>query len=52
MRAANVSWNQGNQRAGSLSDPRRRQARADGSARSKRYGIIVDGVNYAYNALT
>lgn len=50
-RAANVSWNQGNQRTSSLS------IRGVGKigqteAQDPSVGTIVDGVNFAYNALT
>lgn len=50
-RAANVSWNLGNQRTSSLS------IRGIGKigqteAQDPSVGIIVDGVNFAYNALT
>ena len=50
-RAANVSWNQGNQRTSSLS------IRGIGKigqteAQDPSVGVIVDGVSYGYNALT
>jgi iron complex outermembrane recepter protein len=50
-RAANVSWNRGNQRTSSLS------IRGIGKigqteAQDPSVGVIVDGVSYAYNALT
>ena len=50
-RAANVSWNHGNQRTSSLS------IRGIGKigqteAQDPSVGVIVDGVSYAYNALT
>jgi outer membrane receptor protein involved in Fe transport len=50
-RAANVSWNQGNQRTSSLS------IRGIGKigqteAQDPSTGLIVDGVNYAYNAIS
>jgi len=50
-RAANVSWNRGNQRTSSLS------IRGIGrigqtEAQDPSVGVIVDGVSYAYNALT
>lgn len=50
-RAANVSWNQGNQRTSSIS------IRGIGKvgqteAQDPSVGIIVDGVNYAYNPLS
>lgn len=51
QRAGNVAWNQGNQRTSSLS------IRGIGKigqteAQDPSVGVIVDGVNYAYNALT
>lgn len=51
QRAGNVQWNQGNQRTSSLS------IRGIGKigqteAQDPSVGVIVDGVNYAYNALT
>ncbi|MGZ5884710.1 MAG: TonB-dependent receptor [Burkholderiaceae bacterium] len=51
QRAANVSWNQGNQRTSSLS------IRGIGKigqteAQDPGVGLIIDGVNYAYNALS
>ena len=50
-RAANVSWNQGNQRTSSIA------IRGIGKigqteAQDPSVGVIVDGVSYAYNALT
>ena len=50
-RAADVSWNQGNQRTSSLS------IRGIGKigqteAQDPSVGVIIDGVSYAYNALT
>lgn len=50
-RAANVSWNQGNQRTSSLS------IRGIGKigqteAQDPSVGVIVDGVSYAYNAMS
>ena len=50
-RAADVSWNQGNQRTSSIS------IRGIGKigqteAQDPSVGVIVDGVSYAYNALT
>lgn len=50
-RASNVSWNQGNQRTSSIS------IRGIGKigqteAQDPSVGVIVDGVSYAYNALT
>jgi iron complex outermembrane recepter protein len=50
-RAANVSWNTGNPRQGSLSIRGvGKQAQTD--AQDPSVGVIVDGVNYAYNALS
>lgn len=51
QRVANVSWNQGNQRTSSLS------IRGIGKigqteAQDPSVGLIIDGVNYAYNALS
>ena len=51
QRAANITWNQGNQRTSSLA------IRGIGKigqteAQDPSVGIIVDGVNYAYNPLT
>ncbi|HEY0687285.1 MAG TPA: TonB-dependent receptor [Steroidobacter sp.] len=51
LRAANVSWNQGNQRTSSLSI-RGVGKQGQTEAQDPSVGIIVDGVNYAYNALT
>jgi outer membrane receptor protein involved in Fe transport len=51
MRAANVSWNQGNQRTSSLSI-RGIGKQGQTEAQDPSVGVIVDGVNYAYNALT
>ena len=51
MRAANVSWNQGNQRTSSLSI-RGVGKQGQTEAQDPSVGVIVDGVNYAYNALT
>ena len=50
-RAANISWNQGNQRTSSIS------IRGVGKvgqteAQDPSVGVIVDGVNYAYNPLS
>ncbi|RTL24885.1 MAG: TonB-dependent receptor [Burkholderiales bacterium] len=50
-RAANITWNQGNQRTSSIS------IRGIGKigqteAQDPSVGVIVDGVSYAYNALT
>ncbi|MEJ0034469.1 MAG: TonB-dependent receptor [Gammaproteobacteria bacterium] len=50
-RAGNVSWNQGNQRTSSLSI-RGIGRQGQTEAQDPSVGIIVDGVNYAYNALT
>ena len=49
--AANVSWNQGNQRTSSLSI-RGVGKQGQTEAQDPSVGFIVDGVNYAYNALT
>jgi iron complex outermembrane recepter protein len=51
MRAANVAWNQGNQRTSSLSI-RGVGKQGQTEAQDPSVGVIVDGVNYAYNALT
>ena len=51
MRAANVSWNAGNQRTSSLSI-RGVGKQGQTEAQDPSVGVIVDGVNYAYNALT
>lgn len=51
LRAANVSWNQGNQRTSSLSI-RGVGKQGQTEAQDPSVGVIVDGVNYAYNALT
>ena len=51
MRAANVNWNQGNQRTSSLSI-RGVGRQGQTEAQDPSVGVIVDGVNYAYNALT
>jgi outer membrane receptor protein involved in Fe transport len=51
QRAANVSWNQGNQRTSSLSI-RGVGKQGQTEAQDPSVGTIVDGVNYAYNALT
>lgn len=51
QRLANISWNQGNQRTSSL--PIRgigKQGQTE--AQDPAVGLIVDGVNYAYNALS
>ena len=50
-RAANVSWNQGNQRTSSLSI-RGLGKIGQTEAQDPSVGFIVDGVSYAYNALT
>jgi iron complex outermembrane recepter protein len=50
-RAANVSWNQGNQRTSSLSI-RGVGKMGQTEAQDPSVGTIVDGVNFAYNALT
>jgi len=50
-RAANVTWNTGNPRQGSLSIRGvGKQGQTD--AQDPSVGVIVDGVNYAYNALS
>jgi len=51
QRVANVSWNFGNQRTSSLSI-RGVGRQGQTEAQDPSVGIIVDGVNYAYNALT
>jgi len=51
QRAANVSYNFGNQRTSSLSI-RGVGKQSQTEAQDPSVGIIVDGVNYAYNALT
>ena len=51
QRAANVSWNQGNQRTSSLSI-RGLGRIGQTEAQDPSVGFIVDGVSYAYNALT
>lgn len=50
-RAANIAWNQGNQRTSSLSI-RGIGKQGQTEAQDPSVGVIVDGVNYAYNALT
>lgn len=50
-RTANVSWNQGNQRTSSLSI-RGIGKQGQTEAQDPSVGLIVDGVNYAYNALS
>jgi outer membrane receptor protein involved in Fe transport len=51
QRAANVSWNFGNQRTSSLSI-RGVGKQGQTEAQDPSVGVIVDGVNYTYNALT
>lgn len=51
LRAGNVSWNQGNQRTSSLSI-RGIGKQAQTEAQDPSVGVIVDGISYAYNALT
>ena len=51
QRASNVSWNQGNQRSASLSI-RGIGKQGQTEAQDPSVGLIVDGVNYAYNALS
>jgi iron complex outermembrane recepter protein len=51
QRAANISWNWGNQRTSSLSI-RGVGKQGQTEAQDPSVGIIVDGVNYAYNALS
>lgn len=51
QRLGNVSWNQGNQRTSSLSI-RGIGKQGQTEAQDPSVGVIVDGVNYAYNALT
>ena len=51
QRVANVSWNFGNQRTSSLSI-RGVGKQGQTEAQDPSVGVIVDGVNYAYNALT
>jgi outer membrane receptor protein involved in Fe transport len=50
-RASNVAWNQGNQRTSSLSI-RGIGRQGQTEAQDPSVGVVVDGVNYAYNALT
>jgi iron complex outermembrane receptor protein len=50
-RAGNVAWHQGNQRTSSISI-RGIGKQGQTEAQDPSVGIIVDGVNYAYNALT
>jgi iron complex outermembrane recepter protein len=51
QRVGNVSWNQGNQRSSSLSI-RGIGKQGQTEAQDPSVGLIVDGVNYAYNALS
>lgn len=51
QRLGNISWNQGNQRTSSLSI-RGIGKQSQTEAQDPSVGVIVDGVNYAYNALT
>ena len=51
QRAANVSWNLGNQRTSSLSI-RGVGRQGQTEAQDPSVGFVVDGVSYAYNALT
>ena len=51
QRLGNISWNQGNQRTSSLSI-RGIGKQGQTEAQDPSVGVIVDGVNYAYNALT
>src|SRR5215207_3969141 len=51
QRAANVSWNLGNQRTSSLSI-RGVGRQGQTEAQDPSVGFIVDGVSYGYNALT
>jgi outer membrane receptor protein involved in Fe transport len=50
-RAANVTWNQGNQRTSSLSI-RGVGKIGQNEAQDPSVGVVVDGVNYAFNPLT
>jgi iron complex outermembrane recepter protein len=50
-RVANVSWNQGNQRTASISI-RGIGKQGQTEAQDPSVGLIVDGVNFAYNALS
>jgi iron complex outermembrane recepter protein len=50
-RVANVSWNQGNQRTSSISI-RGIGKQGQTEAQDPSVGLIVDGVNFAYNALS
>jgi Outer membrane receptor for ferrienterochelin and colicins len=51
LRTANITWNQGNQRTSSLSI-RGIGKQAQTEAQDPSVGVIVDGISYAYNALT
>ena len=51
QRLANISWNQGNQRTSSLAI-RGIGKQGQTEAQDPAVGLIVDGVNYAYNALS
>ena len=51
QRAANVSWNFGNQRTSSLAI-RGIGKQGQTEAQDPSVGVVVDGVSYAYNALT
>ncbi|HKQ83936.1 MAG TPA: TonB-dependent receptor [Steroidobacteraceae bacterium] len=51
-RAANVAWNQGNQRTSSLSIRGIGGKQGQTEAQDPSVGVVVDGINYAYNALT
>src|SRR5688572_2178261 len=51
QRLANISWNQGNQRSSSLSI-RGVGKQGQTEAQDPAVGLIVDGVNYAYNAIS
>jgi iron complex outermembrane recepter protein len=51
QRVGNVTWNQGNQRSSSLSI-RGIGKQGQTEAQDPSVGLIVDGVNYAYNALS
>lgn len=51
QRTANISWNQGNQRSSSISI-RGLGKVGQTEAQDPSVGVIVDGISYAYNALT
>lgn len=51
QRVGNITWNRGNQRTSSLSI-RGIGKQGQTEAQDPSVGVIVDGVNYAYNALT